>query len=84
MRPKSQPAQPQRDVFQIDLKQLIKLSAQTTATSVTVTTYDKVIYNQTDETTPVWAGPTTTSNTSPTLPRTLILAPWSMNVVFIQ
>ncbi len=62
----------------------IKLSAQTTATSVTVTTYDKAIYDQTDASTPVWAGPTTTTITSPTLPLTLTLAPWSMNVVIIQ
>jgi hypothetical protein len=62
----------------------VTLSGQTTATSVSVTTYDKSIYDQTNATPPVWALPTTTTNNAPTLPLTLTLTPWSMNVVLIQ
>lgn len=62
----------------------ITLSGQTTATSVTQIVYDKAIYDQTDATTPVWAPPTTTTITSPALPLTLMLTPWSMNVVIIK
>jgi hypothetical protein len=63
---------------------VITISGQSTATSVTVITYDKAIYDQTDATTPVWAAPATTTITSPTLPLNLTLTPWSMNVVIIQ
>jgi len=62
----------------------VTLSGQTTATSVTVTTYDKSIYDQTNATPPVWALPTTSTNNAPTLPLSLTLTPWSMNVVLIQ
>jgi hypothetical protein len=63
---------------------VITISGQAAATSVTVITYDKAIYDQTDAATPVWAAPTTTTISSPTLPLTLTLTPWSMNVVIIQ
>ncbi|MFZ1085783.1 MAG: hypothetical protein WAN35_12535 [Terracidiphilus sp.] len=62
----------------------ITISGQSTASSVTVETYDKSIYDQTNATIPVWAEPTTTTITSPTLPLILTLTPWSMNVVIIQ
>jgi hypothetical protein len=62
----------------------ITISGKTAATSVTEITYDKALYDQTDATIPVWAAPTTSTITSPTLPLTLKLAPWSMNVVIIK
>ncbi|MFZ1084567.1 MAG: Ig-like domain repeat protein, partial [Terracidiphilus sp.] len=71
----------------------VTLSAQTKATSVTVETYDKAIYDLSGSPTGTipdpagtntWAPPTTTTITSPTLPLALTLAPWSMNVVIIQ
>ena len=62
----------------------ISLSAQTTASTVTVETYNKALYDETDATTPVWAAPTTTSMGAQSLPLTLTLTPWSMNVVIIH
>jgi hypothetical protein len=71
----------------------ITLSGQTTATTVTVETYDKALYDLSgspDGTIPdpagtnTWAGPTSTNISSPTLPLTLTLTPWSMNVVIIH
>jgi hypothetical protein len=71
----------------------ITLSGQTTATSVTVETYDKAIYDLSGSPTgtfpdPVgtstWAPPITTTISSPTLPLSLTLPPWSMNVVIIH
>jgi len=61
---------------------VVTLTGQTTASSVTVETYDKAIYDQAQNN--VWAGPTTTSLGAQTLPMTLTLAPWSMNVVIIK
>jgi hypothetical protein len=61
---------------------LVQLTGATTASSVTVTTYDKAIYDQSK--TNVWAAPTTTSLGAKTLPLSLTLAPWSMNVVIVK
>jgi hypothetical protein len=72
---------------------LVTLSGQTTATSVTVETYDKAIYDLSGSPTGAipdpagtntWAPPTTTTISSPTLPLSLTLPPWSMNVVIIH
>jgi len=72
---------------------VIALSGQTTATTVTVITYDKAIYDLSGSPTgtppdphgtSTWAGPNTTNVSSPTLPLTLTLTPWSMNVVLIH
>jgi hypothetical protein len=71
----------------------ITLSGQATATTVTVETYNKAIYDLSGSPTgtppdpagtSTWAPPTTTSISSPTLPLTLTLTPWSMNVVIIH
>jgi hypothetical protein len=71
----------------------ITLSGVSSATGVTVETYDKAIYDLSGSPTGVfpdpvgtntWAAPVTTSLGSQTLPLTLSLAPWSMNVVIIQ
>ena len=60
----------------------INVSGKSSSTSVTETTYDKAIYDlsQSDD----WAPPTTTSLGAHSLPLTLTLAPWSMNVVIIH
>jgi len=60
----------------------ITVTGQSTSSSVTVTTYDKSIYDQSQ--TDVWAPPTTQSLAQQTLPLTLTLTPWSMNVVIIK
>jgi hypothetical protein len=71
----------------------ITLSGKVSSTSVTVTTYDKAIYDLSGSPTgtppdPVgtstWAPPATTSMGTQTLPLTLTLTPWSMNVVIIE
>jgi len=71
----------------------ITLSAQTTASTVTVETYDKAIYDLSGSPTGTipdpagtntWAPPTTTTISSPTLPLKLTLTPWSMNVITIH
>src|SRR3984885_10599606 len=63
----------------------ITLSGISSASSVTVETYDKAIYDMSNPaTTNTWAPPVTTNLGAQTLPLTLQLAPWSMNVVIIQ
>jgi len=72
---------------------VVTLSGQTTASSVTWQYYDKALYDLSGSPTgffpdpagtSTWAGPTTATISSPTLPLTLTLAPWSMNVVIIH
>jgi hypothetical protein len=71
----------------------ITLTGKTSSTGVTVTTYDKAIYDLSGSPTgtppdPVgtstWAPPTTNSMGAQTLPLTLTLSPWSMNMIIIQ
>jgi hypothetical protein len=71
----------------------VTLSGQTSASSVNVTTYDKALYDLSGSPTgtppdssgtSTWAAPTTTSLGTQTLPMTLTLTPWSMNVVIIK
>jgi hypothetical protein len=71
----------------------ITLSGVSSATGVTVETYDKAIYDLSGSPTgtfpdPVgtstWAPPTMTNLGAQSLPLTLTLTPWSMNVVMIQ
>jgi hypothetical protein len=63
----------------------ISLSGLSSATSVSVETYDKAIYDMSNPaTTNTWNAPVTTSLGAQTLPLTLSLAPWSMNVVMIH
>ncbi len=71
----------------------ITLSGKSSSSSVTVTTYDKAIYDLSGSPTgtppdPVgtstWAPPITTSLGAQTLPITLTLSPWSMNMIIIQ
>jgi hypothetical protein len=62
----------------------IALSGQSAATTVTVITYDKALYDQTKATIPVWAAPATTNLGAQSLPLSLTLTPWSMNVVIIK
>jgi len=47
-----------------------------------VTTYSKAIYDQSK--TNVWAAPTTATVSAQSLPLTLTLDPWSMNVVVLK
>jgi hypothetical protein len=70
----------------------ITLTGVTSAPSVTVTTYDKAIYDLSGSPTGVfpdpagtstWAAPTTTTLGAQSLPLSLTLAPWSMNVVIV-
>jgi predicted heme/steroid binding protein len=62
----------------------VTLSNQNASTGVTVINYDKAIYDQTNAATPVWAAPSTTDMGAQSLPLTLTLTPWSMNVVIIK
>jgi len=71
----------------------ISVPAPASASKVTIITYDKSIYDLTGSPTGVfpdangtstWADPTTTTITSPTLPLTLTLTPWSMNIVIVE
>jgi len=75
------------------LQVVVTLSGKTNSSSVTVTTYDKAIYDLSGSPTgtppdpagtSTWAPPTTTSLGAQTLPLTLNLTPWSMNVLIIQ
>ncbi|HUA14761.1 MAG TPA: hypothetical protein VMG31_05645 [Verrucomicrobiae bacterium] len=60
----------------------ITLTGKSSSTDVKEYTYDKSIYDlsQTD----VWNGPNTADLGSQSLPLTLTLTPWSMNVLIIQ
>ncbi len=60
----------------------VSLSAQSTSSDVSVETYSKAIYDQSQNN--VWADPTTTDMGAQNLPLALSLAPWSMNVVIIK
>jgi hypothetical protein len=60
----------------------LSLSAQNTSSDVSVETYSKAIYDQSQ--TNVWADPTTTDMGAQNLPLTLTLPPWSMNVVVVK
>jgi hypothetical protein len=60
----------------------ISLSGTNTTKGVTVITYSKAIYDQSQNN--VWAPPTTTTTGAQSLPLTLTLDPWSMNVVLLQ
>ena len=62
----------------------VNLSTESNSPGVTVITYDKALYDQTDATPPVWATPTPAPLGAQSLPLTLTLTPWSMNVVLIQ
>jgi len=63
---------------------VITLSGQSSSTGVTVITYDKAIYDQSSSTIPVWAAPATTTLSAQSLPLSLTLTPWSMNVIIIK
>ncbi len=64
---------------------MVTLSGLSSATGVTVETYDKAIYDMSNPaTTNTWAPPVTTNLGAQSLPLSLSLAPWSMNVVIIQ
>jgi alpha-L-arabinofuranosidase len=60
----------------------VALSSQTASSQITVETYSKAIYDQSQNN--VWAAPTTANLGAQNLPLTLTLAPWSMNVVILK
>ena len=60
----------------------VTVTGESTSPGVTVITYDKAVYDQSQ--TDVWAAPTATNLGQQTLPLTLTLTPWSMNVVLIK
>jgi hypothetical protein len=71
----------------------VTLSGKSSSSSVNITTYDKAIYDLSGSPsgtppdpagTSTWAAPSATSMGAQTLPLTLTLTPWSMNVVIIQ
>ncbi len=65
----------------------ITLSKQSASNDVTVTTYDKSIYDQSNPANAggaKWTGLTTTDLGAKSLPLTFTLTPWSMNVVEIK
>ena len=71
----------------------VTLTGKSSSSGVTVTTYDKAIYDQSGSPTgtppdpagtSTWAAPTINSMGAQTLPLTLTLTPWSMNMVIIQ
>ncbi|HSZ62202.1 MAG TPA: hypothetical protein VK828_10415 [Terriglobales bacterium] len=71
----------------------VTLSGKSSSSSVNVTTYDKAIYDLSGSPagtppdpvgTSTWAPPKITNMGAQTLPLTLTLTPWSMNVVIIQ
>jgi hypothetical protein len=60
----------------------VTLSAQSATSGVTIQTYSKAIYDQSQ--TGVWAAPATANLGAQSLPLSLSLNPWSMNVVIIK
>lgn len=61
---------------------VVTLSTQTTSSDVSVETYSKALYDQSQSN--IWADPVTTNMGTQNLPLTLTLDPWSMNVVIIK
>ncbi len=77
----------------LDQQVTVTLSGKSSSTSVKVTTYDKSIYDQSGSPTgtppdavgtSTWAAPSASDMGSQSLPLSLTLTPWSMNVVMIQ
>jgi hypothetical protein len=66
----------------------VTLTGVSNSSDVSVITYNKAIYDETDPTfnngNPTWAPPTTTDMGSQSVPFTITLTPWSMNVVLIK
>lgn len=60
----------------------VTLTGKSTSSDVQVTTYSKSIYNLTQN--GVWDGAATTDMGSQSLPLSLSLAPWSINVVIVK
>jgi hypothetical protein len=60
----------------------ITLSNQTASTDVTIETYSKAIYDQSQNN--VWAAPTNADLGAKTFPLQLTLDPWSMNVLIVK
>jgi hypothetical protein len=60
----------------------ITLSGSNSTKGITVITYSKAIYDQSQNN--VWAPPATTNIGAQSLPLTLTLDPWSMNAVLLQ
>jgi len=60
----------------------VTVTGKSSSTDVTEYTYDKSIYDLTQTNT--WSDPTTSDLGAQSLPLTLTLTPWSMNVVIIQ
>ena len=59
----------------------LRVTGMSSASDVSVATYDKAIYDRSRH--GVWARPVTTDHGALSLPTTLSLAPWSMNVVIL-
>ncbi len=60
----------------------VTVTGQTQSSAVTVQTYDKALYDQSQ--TNIWAAPTSTTLGSQSLPLAVVLPPWSMNVITIS
>jgi hypothetical protein len=60
----------------------VGISGQSSSSGVTVQTYDKALYDQSQSN--VWAGPTTVALGTQKLPLTLTLTPWSMHIVMVS
>jgi hypothetical protein len=65
----------------VSLPVSVALTGVSSSSAVTVETYDKAIYDKSQNN--VWAGSVKTSMGARTLPFTVTLAPWSMNVVIV-
>jgi hypothetical protein len=62
----------------------VSFTSKDSSTDVKVITYSKAIYDKTNATTPVWDGPVTNDLGEQSLPVTITLSAWSMNVILIQ
>jgi len=60
----------------------VSLSGQSSSSGVTMQTYSKAIYDQSQNN--VWAAPISTNLGAQSLPLNVTLAPWSMNVLIIK
>lgn len=72
---------------------VVTVSGKTSSTGVTMITYDKALYDLSGSPsgtppdpngTSTWADPTTNNMGAQTLPMTITLTPWSMNVILIK
>jgi len=62
----------------------ISMSGESASSDITEYTYSKALYDESNASSPIWAAPTSSDLGVQSLPLSVTLAPWSMNVFLIK